>query len=350
MKALIMWMLGILAASAASQTIEVSGPIESVAFTDSSDRVIVKCPAGRASYDCFAIDANNPRAVFLGNFHTITCSNDGTIAVGCKFEIQDVIVIDTHDGRQTITGLKGVRVFFEPAGHRFAVQEDFTNARCAIDLFNPDTFDLRKLSRFAADVLGSPKGKYAGDIEIPDRDRIGIELLGWDEEGLKVEEVIHRHTGMRGHDFIVHPETDKARPKPRTQTVLERKYSIYHDKEKGELLDKQNGYAVMFSRARNGSGLSFSVVNGPYRDLAKKAEIMVLGGITDDGGHAEIWVVNTRSYKAKRIAAGECPIERKPGYQSLVISPDGKWVAYRDFSDPRKVILVRVSEDIAGSV
>ena len=337
MKALFVFAAAFLASACFGQKITMPAQVQAIWFTDSSDRVIVECPSTVPTFDAYSIDVAKPNPIALGNYRFLACSKDGQIAAGTRFPNNDIYIIDPRNGHIRYTGLKGDAAHFAPSGHRFAAQADFMNATCSINLYDPDSMTAQTISRFAADVFAASP---------PDHDKVGIYLSDWTTDGIIVYQVIAHHTGMVGDRFVVDPELDRARllpPIPRPSAAVE---WIGRDSNNGQLFDGRASRSLLFSKKQAGSSLAFSP-HGPYADAAKSAGVIYVAGITDDGAHAEIWVVNTLTTKARRVASGPCPMDRKPGYQTVAISPDGKWIAYRDFADPSKVDLVAVPKDVA---
>ena len=321
-------------------TVALPNDIVSVAFTPTGDRVVVETEGS----NWFAIDISTDKTLPLGNFASLSFSPDGQIAAGSRPDTKDIYVTDLRNGHIRFAGIKGDTPVFAPSGHNFAVEIRSDPANCEIDIVDGDSLaQTKSLTHFGSDIVTWRSG-----------DVTRVDLAAWQRDGIIVQPALKGNwdivPGPRKPRpvFFIDPDLDRGRfvggylPPSNLPPGEE----IFAEPTLSRMVERTSSSSPTVLFANNGpdNSLYFSDVESPNWTIAKNASIILLYGLTPDQKHAAIFAINDLTMKMKRVATGPASAAIYPNY--VAISPDGKWVAYRDFSDPKKLDLVQVPKDV----
>jgi hypothetical protein len=242
---------------------------------------------------------------------------------------KDESAIDLGDDDRSAMGFA-----FSPKGHMLAILRQVDHAKKKLEIYQGG-FGLERTFSDLPALIDPPQplgmqSAYGG----PRRKRV----QDWIEQGIVVG------TGYGGRDtFIVNPSTGAVQPNRRSDV-----YKVPEELADGSIVDTMGD-----NLARSWNGRTQRVLftqfdfaspgHTRHFEVAKAVNLLMVYGTSNAGQHTEVWVVNVANGAKRRILSLDHERQASTRDEFLAtISPDGKWVAYRDCEDLKKVDVIPV--------
>jgi hypothetical protein len=304
-------------------------------------------PDGNNAFISDWADGNGILNLKTGNWtacHTrnVRFSADGKYAAGVFAETDsssNLMVFDLSAGKESDIPVLGKACCFAPTGHTVAVQSASDDGEIVLYEL-PKREPVKKLNRFYQDFLVYSKGAKPN----------GIQLATWTNEGIHLRVTVPNAAEIL--DFYVDPNRDEAIYSADTThyegvRLADGSQAFVNVPPGPALISSWWGseqYRVLFTQ--NDAGPDFPVLAGDLK-LAAKANVLVANAVTRNQSVAAIWGINAVNGHSAVILKKPWPRQSAGlGYISLAVSPDGKWILYRDFDDPRQLDRAAVPREV----
>jgi len=258
-------------------------------------------------------------------------SADDKYAVGVVRQRDDtsaLLVYDLRSGGKISMSLPGSNGFFAPTGDTLCVQNSVDPSE--LDLYELPNKSVRKVLR-----------GFNEEIDMRSRrlKPFGILLKGWTQDGIELSVSVPNDAGLL--TFYVDPDRDIA-----VQDSANSYYGGVKLADGSEVRestpDSDVFLATWWGQQRNttlftrkDSGPAFPELASDLK-LARHANVLVVNAVSQGHSMAAIWGINVVNGRNSLILKKPWPRQAKDlDYISVDVSPDGKWILYRDFDDQK---------------
>lgn len=315
-----------LAASAVAQQREVLLPetVWRLTFSPTSHSLLVN----GLSNAYWVAPKKSPAAIPGGVYSQLFMGSDEGWLAGVA-RTGEVRTLQIGSLKERTTGLRANFIAFAPGGDRLACFQVSQHPDNVIEVLDMSTGATKRLSRYASDILASSPAGYTV---------ASLFLRDWTRDGIRIDAALEG-PDPRAVTYVVDPDLDRASavgslgPEPTFAdgSILAHSGSSLVKARLGGTTE------VLFTEKDSGGPINSAPSMGPGFAAARAKNLVTVFGT--DGKHAGVWLVNTMTGKTKRVAYGKWSPDDSGRYVVADISPDGEWLAYRDFENPKKIVV-----------